>query len=102
MQMVITAMSMQMVIGKAVIVTSLFYNKEVFPQDLSVVLITFEAMYILQQFGEIVIGLQELDLVKTRCMGAKPDSVYLSSGYYSLEVGYRKIPESINLDWVSH
>ena len=48
MQMVITAMSMQMVIGKAVIVTSLFYNKEVFPQDLSVVLITFEAMYILQ------------------------------------------------------
>ena len=48
MQMVITAMSMQMVIGKAVIVTSLFYNKEVSPQDLSVVLITFEAMYILQ------------------------------------------------------
>ena len=38
-------------------------------RDLAVVLITFEVMYILQQFKEIVFGLQELDLVEMRCIG---------------------------------
>ena len=38
-------------------------------RDLAVVLITFEVMYILQQFKGIVFGLQELDLAEMRCIG---------------------------------
>ena len=67
-------------------------------RDLAVVLITFEVMYIIQQFKGIVFGLQELDLVEMRCIGTKPESIYSLSGYYNLEVGYRKSLKVFNLD----
>ena len=55
-------------------------------------------MYILQQFKGIVFGLQERDLVEMGCIGTKPESIYSLSGYYNLEVGYRKSLKVFNLD----